>query len=196
MFSDNAERSDVTWGQLAFDTESLGSLQRSNPKVSLLIQIVAFFPIVTIIVAFLTRLGCVQLITNNANLLFYFLDHIRSKELSFTGFCPVKGCSTSSAIEEFKRSHLQTRLETIVISKFDVWKRLLPIFSERDNTISEHVFEDLVNPFNLTARLRMESCAKGEMSSHSILKTSPESRGEKATTIRIDFRRNTVKRQN
>src|SRR3954464_4738546 len=37
MFSKNAERSDVTWGQLAFDTEALGSPQRSNPKVSLLI---------------------------------------------------------------------------------------------------------------------------------------------------------------
>src|ERR1041385_6023031 len=88
-FSKNAERSDVTWGQLAFDTETLGSLQRSNPKVSLLIQIVALLPMMTIIVAFLTRLGCFQLITNNANLFFCFLDHIRSKELSFTGFRPV-----------------------------------------------------------------------------------------------------------
>src|SRR3954471_21597448 len=85
-FSKNAERTDVTWGQLAFDTESLGSLQRSNPKVSLLIQIVAFFSMMTIIVAFLTRLCDFQLITNNANLLFCFLDHIRSKEFSFTGF--------------------------------------------------------------------------------------------------------------
>src|SRR3954462_11206848 len=34
------------------------------------------------------------------------------------------------------------------------------------------------------------------MSSHSILKTFPKSRGEKATTIRIDFQRNTVKRHN
>src|SRR3954470_17136704 len=34
------------------------------------------------------------------------------------------------------------------------------------------------------------------MSSHSILKASPESRGEKATTIRIDFQRNTMKRHN
>src|SRR4051812_36009014 len=42
----------------------------------------------------------------------------------------------------------------------------------------------------------MESCTKGEMSSHSILKASPESRCEKATTIRIDFQRNTVKRHN
>src|SRR3954467_6904721 len=42
----------------------------------------------------------------------------------------------------------------------------------------------------------MESCAKGEMSSHSVLKASPESRGEKATSIRIDFQRNTVKRHN
>src|SRR3954471_14670227 len=85
-FSKNAERSDVTWDQHAFDTESLGSLQRSNPKVSLLIQIVAFLPMMTIIVAFLTRLGGFQSITNNANLLLCFLDHIRSKELSFTGF--------------------------------------------------------------------------------------------------------------
>src|SRR3954468_7394174 len=86
MFSENAERSDVTWGQLAFDTESLGTLQRCNPKVSLLIQIVALFPMMTIIVAFLTRLSGFQLIMDNANLLFCFLDHIWSKELSFTGF--------------------------------------------------------------------------------------------------------------
>src|SRR3954468_9100465 len=62
MFSRNAKRTDVTWGQLAFDIESLGSLQRTNPKVSLLIQIVAFLPMMTIVVAFLTRLGCFQLI--------------------------------------------------------------------------------------------------------------------------------------
>src|SRR4051812_34496240 len=42
----------------------------------------------------------------------------------------------------------------------------------------------------------MESCTKGEMSSHSILEASPKSRGEKATTIRIDFQRNTMKRHN
>src|SRR3954468_16822162 len=101
MFSENVEMSDVTWGQLAFDTESLGTLQRSNPKVSLLIKIVALFPMMTIIVAFLTRLSGLQLITKNANLFFCFLDHIRSKELSFTGFLPVKGCSTSSSREEF-----------------------------------------------------------------------------------------------
>src|SRR3954469_11008027 len=195
-FSNNAERTDVTWGQLAFDTESLGSLQRSNPKVSLLVQIVAFLPMMTIIVAFLTRLGCFQLIMNNANLLFCFIDHSRSKELSFTGFLPVKGCLTSSSIEEFKGSHVQTRLENIVISKFGEWKRFLPILSKRDNTSSEHVFQDLINPFNLTARLRVESCTKGEMSSHTILKTLPKSRGEKATTIRIDLQRNTMKRHN
>src|SRR4051812_16805903 len=58
------------WGQLAFDTEVMGTLQRINPKVSLLIQIEAFFPMMTIIIAFLTRLGFFQFLTNNANLLF------------------------------------------------------------------------------------------------------------------------------
>src|SRR4051812_2235414 len=86
MFSKNAGRSNVTWGQLAFDTKALGSLQRSNPKVGLLIQIVAFLRMMMIIVAFLTRLGGFQLITNYVNLLFCFLDHIWSKELSFTSF--------------------------------------------------------------------------------------------------------------
>src|SRR3954465_6260706 len=137
MFSENEERSEITWVQLAFDTESLGSLQRSNPKVSLLINIVALLSMMTIIVALLTRLGGFQTITNNANLIFCFLDHIRSKELSVTGFRPVKGCSTSSAIEEFKGSHVQTRLIAIVISKLSEWKRFLPILAERDNTSSE-----------------------------------------------------------
>src|SRR3954469_14671799 len=102
----------------------------------------------------------------------------------------------SSSIKEFKRSHVQTRLKTIVISKFSEWKRLLPILSERYNTSSEHVFKNLVNPFDLTTRLRVESGTKGEMSSHSILEASPKSRGEKATSIRIDFQRNTMKGYN
>ena len=41
----------------------------------------------TVILALLTRLGCFQILTNDANLLFCLLDHVRSKELSFTGFC-------------------------------------------------------------------------------------------------------------
>src|SRR3954470_6494905 len=69
-FGKNSEGSDLSWGQLSFDTEALGSLQRSNPKVGLLVQVVAFFPMMTIIVAFLTRLSGFQLITNNANLIF------------------------------------------------------------------------------------------------------------------------------
>src|SRR4051812_26507017 len=130
MFSKNSEGSDITWGQLAFDTEALGTLQRCNPKVSLLVQIVALLPMMTIIVAFMTRLGGFQLITNNANLNFCFFDHIRSKELSFTGFLPIEGRSTSLSIEEFKWSHVQTRLEAIVIRKLGEWKRFLPILSE------------------------------------------------------------------
>src|SRR3954463_9033253 len=108
----------------------MGSLQRSNPEVSLLVQLVAFWPMMTIIVALLTRLGCFQLLTNNANLLFCFLDHIRSKELSFTGFGPVQWCSTFSSIEKFNGCHAQTRLEAVIISKLGEWKRFLPTLSE------------------------------------------------------------------
>src|SRR3954465_6763956 len=102
-------------------------------------------------------------------------------------------CSTSSSIEKFKRSHAQARLEAIVIRKFGKRKRILPFVSERDNTSSEHVFENLIYPFYLTTGLWVISGAKGEIGSHSILKTFPKSRSEKTTTVRIDFQRNTVK---
>src|SRR4051812_18078824 len=71
MYGKNSEGSDVSWGQFAFDTEALGSLQRSNPKVTHLAHIVAFLPMMTIIVAFLTRLRGFQLIMNNANLIIF-----------------------------------------------------------------------------------------------------------------------------
>src|SRR6187401_798305 len=85
-FGKNAKRTDVTRGQFAFDTEAMGSLKRSNPKVSLIANFKSHSLMMTIILALLVRLGCFQFLTNDANLLFGFLDHIRTKELSFPGF--------------------------------------------------------------------------------------------------------------
>ena len=85
-FSENVKRTDVTRSQLALDTKTMGTLQRSNPKVSLVANFISHFLMTTVILALLTRLGCFQILTNNVNLLFCFLDHVRSKELSFTGF--------------------------------------------------------------------------------------------------------------
>src|SRR3954470_24342016 len=90
-FSENAKGTNVTWGQFAFDTEAMGSLQRSNPEVSFLFQPIAFWPMMTIIVALLTRLGCFQLLMNIVNLLFCFLDHSGPKNCLSPAFDQFNG---------------------------------------------------------------------------------------------------------
>ena len=84
-FSENAKRTDVMRSQLALDTETMGTLQRSNPKVSLVANFISHFLMTAVILALLTRLGCFQLFTNDTNLIFCFLNHVRAKELSFPG---------------------------------------------------------------------------------------------------------------
>src|SRR3954470_23159322 len=104
-----------------------------------------------VILTLLSRLGCFQLLTNDANLLFCILDHIRAKELSFPGFRPVKRRSTFSSIENFERSFAQASLITVVISELGEWEALLPIHTERDDRSSEHILQNLIDSFYLTA---------------------------------------------
>ena len=85
-FSENAKRTNVTRSQLALDTESMGTLHRGDPKISLVANFIGDILMTTVILTLLAGLGCFQILTNDANLLFGLLDHIRSKELSFTGF--------------------------------------------------------------------------------------------------------------
>jgi hypothetical protein len=85
-FSENAKRTNVTRSQLALDTKTMGTLQRSNPKVSFLVNLISYFLMMAVILALLTRLGCFEILMDDANLLFCLLDHIRTKELSFTSF--------------------------------------------------------------------------------------------------------------
>src|SRR4051812_20274159 len=85
-FGKNVKETNVTRSQLALDTELMGTLERCNLKVSHLVNFKGHNLMMAIILALLTRLGCFQLFTNNANLLFCILDHIRTKELPLSGF--------------------------------------------------------------------------------------------------------------
>jgi hypothetical protein len=84
-------------------------------------------------------------------------------------------------------------LKIVVVRKFNKGKTLLPILPERDNTSSEHVFKKLIHSFSLSSGLRMIRCAKGNMSSHSLLKAFPEPGGEEAPTVGNNLLWNTVK---
>ena len=99
-------------------------------------------------------------------------------------------------VQDFERCLAQARLETVVVGEFRKRERLLPTLAEGDHTGSEHVFKYLVHSFNLAITLRVKSGGKVNTSSHSLLKASPELRGEQASTIRDDLPWNTLENEN
>src|SRR4051812_13478837 len=104
----------------------MDTLQRSDPEVNLITNFIMNIKMLTIIVGLLTRLSSLQTLSDYANLIFCFLDHVRTKELSFAGFGPVQRCSTCSPIQELERCHAQTGLKTVVIGELRKRKTFLP----------------------------------------------------------------------
>src|SRR3954467_439608 len=99
----------------------MGSLYRCNPKVSHLTDFISHGLMLAVILTLLSGLGGFQFLTNNANLLFCILDHVRAKELSLAGFRPVKRRPTFSSIKNFERGFAQASLITVVISELGEW---------------------------------------------------------------------------
>jgi hypothetical protein len=59
-----------------------------------------------------------------------------------------------------QRGHLQTSLIAVIIRELSIRERFLPFLAESNDASSKHVFENLVNSFNLSLRLRVKSGAK------------------------------------
>jgi hypothetical protein len=74
-------------------------------------------------------------------------------------------------------------LIAVVVGELSEWKAFFPFHAEGDYTGTEHVFKDLIDSFNLTTHLRMISCAKKQIGSHSLLKACPKSGSEAASAI-------------
>ena len=83
-----------------------------------------------------------------------------------------------SAIKNFEWGLARTRLEDVVVGELDICKTIFPLHTERDETIPEHVFEDLIDSLDLATCLRMESCAETNVGAHGRLKRIPELRSE------------------
>jgi hypothetical protein len=80
-------------------------------------------------ITFLPRLGCLQTILNELDLLLGFLNDVRAKDLAFSGFRPVERGTTLASVESFKRGHLQTSLVTIIVGKLRERQIVFPLGS-------------------------------------------------------------------
>ena len=68
-------------------------------------RLIDHIPVLAVIIAFLSRLCYLQIVTNDANLFFSLLDDVRAKELTFTRLRPILRSSAFAPIESFKGSH-------------------------------------------------------------------------------------------
>src|SRR6187399_2820019 len=120
-----------------------------------------------VIVALLTRLSGLEILTYDFAHFFGFRDQVIAKKLAFACFRPVERGTTLSAIENFKRCFACTCLENVVVRELGKWKAIFPFHTEGDYTCHEHIFKDLVHSFDLTTSLRVKSCAEANLGTHS-----------------------------
>src|SRR6187399_158375 len=119
-----------------------------------------------VIVALLMRLSGLEILTYDFAHFFGFRDQVIAKKLTFTSLGPVERGTALSAIEDFKQSFAGTCLETVVVRELGKRETIFPLHAKRDDTSSEHVFEDLVHSFDLTTSLRVKRSAETNLSAH------------------------------
>jgi hypothetical protein len=123
----------------------------------------------------LSGLGCFQTIADELDLLFGLLDNIEPKYLALSSLGLVERGMTLTSVESFKRGHLQASLIAIIVGKFRKWQTVFPLGSIRQNTGSQHIFQDLIYSLCLTSSLRVIGCAEGEFCSQGFVKFVPKS---------------------
>ena len=174
----------------------MSASQRSDTQISLFTRLISWTPVFPVIVALLAGLGRLEIIPDNANLLFSLLNNVWTNERPFPSFWPIQRGSALTSIEHFKGCHLQAGLIAVVIRELRIRERFFPLLAERNNTSSKHVFKNLIDSLDLALGLGMISSAPGNMSSHCLLETIPELWSEYTATVWTDLLRNAVEWHN
>src|SRR3954471_18399936 len=95
----------------------------------------------------------------------------------------LRGVRHLFAIENLEWGFARARLKAVVVRELSIWKTILPLHAERDDTSPEHIFKNLVDTLDLSTSLRMESCAEANVCAHGLLKRIPKLGGKDAATV-------------
>jgi hypothetical protein len=115
-----------------------------------------------------------------------FHDKIRDKGHPLARFNPVDMCMPSTAIENFKRCHLETLLITVVVREFSQWQTLVPTVLIFHHTCTEHILKHLVHTLCLTIDLRVISRTVDQVSTQRSMQLLTETSNELCSSVRDD----------
>jgi hypothetical protein len=135
-FSNNLERTHISWGKLAFDTEALSAFHRRDVEIDMVSNLESQVTVLAIIVTLLARLRGFEIFTDEFTYIFSFCDQVVAKKLAFTSLGPVERSAALSAIENFERGLARTCLEAIVVGELSIWEAIFPLHTEGDGTSS------------------------------------------------------------
>src|SRR4051812_3400192 len=181
--STNFERTDVSRSQLPFDTKTVRAFHGSDTKVNEITRDIHHVRVLPVIISLLATLSNLQIFKNDVHLLLRLSYNVRAKPYSFSCTRPTNRSSAFTAIESLKWCHLQTFLEAVVVREFSIRKTFLPLHAKRDDASTKHILQNLIDPFNLSLRLRVVSSAEVQLCPQSILETFPKLGREDASTV-------------
>jgi hypothetical protein len=115
-----------------------------------------------------------QVFSHLGDSFFGIFDLCRAKEWSPSYLWPHQRGSTLSVIQCLKRWHLETSLVTIVVWELCVGQTFLLIKPILQDTSSEHILQNLINPLYLTICLWVVCGVVLKLSPYGLVETLPE----------------------
>src|ERR1043165_4865651 len=114
------------------------------------------------------------MLSDDPDLVFCLLDHVWTEQLPLSCLGPVQRCPALPAIQDLKRSCLQTCLVAVVVRQLSIRQALFPLPTKRDHTCPQHVLENLFHTFNLPTCLRVIRGTEENLCTQCLLKGLPE----------------------
>ena len=181
--ANDLERTHVSRGKLPFDTKATSTFHWRDAEVDLVSDLESQVTMLAIIVALLVRVRSFEIFTNDFGHFFSLHDQVIAKKLAFTSLGPVERSTTLFSIWNFEGDLAQTCLEAVVVGDLSIRETIFPLPTERDDTSSEHVFEDLVDSLDLATCLRMGRRAEANVGAHGLLEGAPKLGSENASVV-------------
>ena len=135
----------------------------------------------------LSGLSHSQVVSNHSHLFFCVSKDIGSKHLSFISLIPEQRRSTFTSIQRLERCHLETLLVTVVVRELSIWQTLVPTSTILQCTSSQHIFQNLVDPFSLSISLWVVSRTEIQLCPQRSMYFLPELRCKLSASIRHNF---------
>ena len=123
---ENLKGSNIAWAQLSFYSKPTNTFRRGYFQKHMVTHLELQFPSPDVCITLLPIMCCLNPFPDQLDLLYYLLDHLGSKHLSYACFIPADWRTTPPSVQSLERRHPDTHVVAIVVRKFYQRQMVLP----------------------------------------------------------------------